>query len=102
MWSIFLRIASGDILCVVPSLKCLNDLFRSNGIGSFTMTVTYFVKIVFTVEERYRNSEFKVMETIYRNIIRSAMECNSGKSMSMIYEPMPDLDRFEFELHFEK
>ena len=82
--------------------ECLNDLFRSNGIGSFTMTVTYFVKIVFTVEERYRNSEFKVMETIYRNIIRSAMECNSGKSMSIIYEPTPDLDRFEFELHFEK
>ena len=78
----------------------LNDLFRINGIGSFTMTVTYFVKIVFTVEEKYRDSEFKVMETIYRNIIKSAMECNSGKSMIMKYEPTSDLDKFEFELHF--
>lgn len=80
----------------------LNDLFRSNGIGTFTMTVTYFVKIVFTVGERYRDSEFKVMETIYRNIIRSAMEYNSGKWMIMRYEPTADVDKFEFELHFVK
>ena len=80
----------------------LNDLFQFNGIGRFRMTMTYFVKIVFTVEEKYRDVEFKVMETIYRNIIKSAMERNSGKNMIMKYEPTPDLDKFEFELHFKK
>ena len=79
----------------------LNNLFKSNGIGSFTMTMTYYVRIVFTVGERYRNGESKVMEAIYRNIIKSAMERNSGKSMVMKYEPISDPERFEFELWFD-
>ena len=41
------------------------------------------------------------MEAIYRNIIKSAMERNSGKSMVMKYEPISDPKRFEFELWFE-
>lgn len=41
------------------------------------------------------------METIYRSIIKSAVERNSRKSIIMRYEPISDLDRFEFEQWFD-
>ena len=79
----------------------LNELFRSNGIGEFKMNVTYFVNVEFTVSEKYRDIEFNMMNNIYRNIIRAALEKNSGKKMRIEHQPSSDLSRFEFKLFFE-
>lgn len=79
----------------------LNQMFRTNGIGEFRMSVTYYVNIDFTVAEKYRSAEFNVLNNIYRNIIKAALERNSGKKMRIERMESDDFSRFSFKLFFE-
>ena len=78
----------------------LNELFRSNGIGEFKMTVTYYVRIVFSVAEKNQNSELHLMNYIYSTVIKAALERNSGRKMKMSYEPLSNPSDFELRLSF--
>ena len=79
----------------------LNQMFRTNGIGEFRMSVTYYVNIDFTVAEKYRSAEFNVLNNIYRNIIKAALERNSGRKMRIERMESEDFSRFSFKLFFE-
>ena len=78
----------------------LNELFRSNDIGEFKMTVTYYVRIVFNVAEKNQNTELHLMNYIYSIMIKAALERNSGRKMKMSYEPLSNPSEFELRLSF--